>query len=47
VGGDRRRVSRDELHADSEAIGRLTPPELDSGGQDAASRAELLRRCSA
>lgn len=38
------RVSRDELHAASEAIGRLTPPELDSGGQDAAFRAELLRR---
>ena len=38
------RVSRDELHAASEAIGRLTPPELDTGGQDAAFRAELLRR---
>jgi len=38
------RVSRDELHAASEAIGRLTPAELDSGGQDAAFRAELLRR---
>jgi hypothetical protein len=38
------RVSRDELRAASEAIGRLTPPELDTGGQDAASRAELLRR---
>lgn len=38
------RVSRDELHAASDAIGRLTPPELDTGGQDAAFRAELLRR---
>ena len=38
------RVSRDELHAASDAIGRLTPPELDSGGQDAAFRAELLPR---
>jgi hypothetical protein len=38
------RVSRGELVAASEAVGRLTPPELDSGGQDAAFRAELLRR---
>ena len=38
------RVSRGELEAASEAIGRLTPPELDTGGQDAAFRAELLRR---
>ena len=38
------RVSRDELQAASEAIGRLTPPELGSGGQDAAFRAERLRR---
>ena len=38
------RVSRDDLHAASDAIGRLTPPELDTGGQDAAFRAELLRR---
>ena len=38
------RVSRGELEAASDAVGRLTPPELDSGGQDAAFRAELLRR---
>jgi hypothetical protein len=38
------RISRDELHAASEASGRLTPPELDSGGQQAAFRADLLRR---
>ncbi len=38
------RVSRDDLHAASDAIGRLTPPELDTGGQDAAYSAELLRR---
>ena len=38
------RVSRGELEAASDAVGRLTPPELDTGGQDAAFRAELLRR---
>jgi TnpA family transposase len=38
------RVSRGELQAASNAVGRLTPPELDTGGQDAAFRAELLRR---
>jgi len=38
------RVSREDLEAASDAVGRLTPAELDSGGQDAAFRAELLRR---
>jgi hypothetical protein len=38
------RVSRGDLEAASVAIGRLTPPELEGGGQDAAFRAELLRR---
>lgn len=38
------RVSRGELETATESVGRLTPPELDSGGQDAAFRAELLRR---
>jgi TnpA family transposase len=40
------RVSRGELETATESVGRLTPPELDSGGQDAAFRAELLRRYS-
>ena len=38
------RVSRGDLEAASDTVGRLTPVELDSGGQDAAFRAELLRR---
>jgi TnpA family transposase len=38
------RVSREDLEAASDSVGRLTPAELDSGGQDAAFRAELLRR---
>jgi TnpA family transposase len=38
------RVSREDLEAASDAVARLTPAELDSGGQDAAFRAELLRR---
>ena len=37
-------VSREDLEAASDAVARLTPAELDSGGQDAAFRAELLRR---
>jgi hypothetical protein len=37
-------VSRGELEAASDTVGRLTPSELDTGGQDAAFRAELLRR---
>ena len=38
------RVSREDLEAASDSVGRLTPAELDGGGQDAAFRAELLRR---
>ena len=38
------RVSREDLEAASDTVERLTPAELDSGGQDAAFRAEVLRR---